>query len=160
MESVMNIWSKSDDELCASLTNPTELAVYHGKLKANQEVPAGVIWMANTKTKKVMQRTYKQNPFFAYPIQDKNGEWYGDLEAAYFRFRGEDEENNYKVMTKLLIAKLNRYPNLIDSIRERGGVSWLETCEHTVYGHSPAWEGKGMESGFIRCLVQAYESCL
>ena len=150
-----NIYSKSNDILLASLTNPTEIAVYYKKLTATTPVPSSKIWKCYNKQPKLVNN-YSTN-LYAYPIKDTNGEWYADVESAYQRFKGKvSEDNKILFMTKLLVAKLEIYPNLVELLTERGGSEYIKTLNHIVYG-TGWWEGKGLSSPFIQALYNAYQ---
>ena len=123
----MNISSRATDPLLAALTNPTELARRKGKLA------------------------------HAYPVIDKNGNRWPDSEAAYKAFKTGDTPHDEWVMVRIIIAKLRQHPELVTGISGRGGVTFLERCDHLVGVKNSRWEGRGRESRFIRCLIAAYE---
>ena len=123
----MNISSRATDPLLAALTNPTELAKRKGKLA------------------------------HAYPVIDKNGKRWPDSEAAYKAFKTGDTPHDEQVMVRIIAAKLRQHPELVEGVKERGGVAFLERCTHLVGVRHSRWEGYGRESRFIRCLIAAYE---
>jgi hypothetical protein len=128
----INIYSGSNDKLGASLTFPTTLSYRK-------------------------RRIDKQ-----FPIRDKNGKVYPDAEAAYKTFKSKvnGEENKLKLYVKIAVAKFEQYPELVEEITKRGGVEWLATCEHKTYAKTKSfkwWEGVGVESPMIRCLIEAYK---
>jgi len=43
-------------------------------------------------------------------------------------------------------------------IEANGDEEWIKRCSHHVYGKSKFWEGDGLKSGFIRCLLVAYRT--
>lgn len=122
-----NIWSGSNDGLSAALTNCTEIAFRKGKLKNH------------------------------YPIVDKNGVVLPDSEAAYKKYKTGDLNKDMAIMTRIIAAKLKQYPRLVKHIAKRGGTEWLESCSHIVGVKNSRWEGVGIESNFISCLIAAYE---
>ena len=123
----MNICSRSTDPFLASLTNPTELARKRGRLAR------------------------------AYPVIDKNGRVWTDAEAAYKAHKSGDTPRDERVMVRIIAVKLEQHPELLSGIRERGGVAFLERCDHLVGVRGSRWEGCGRESRFIRCLIAAFE---
>ncbi len=123
----MNISSRSTDPFLAALTNPTEWARRKGRLVRS------------------------------YPVMDKTGKRWADSEAAYRAFKTGDTPRDERVMTRVIAAKLQQHPNLLEGIKERGGVAFLERCTHLVGVRNSRWEGCGRESRFIRCLIAAYE---
>jgi hypothetical protein len=131
MEAI-NIWSGSSHPIGAVLTNPTELAYRKGKLKHH------------------------------YPILFEDVT-YVDAEAAYQAYKMNELEQDMTIMISVIIAKLNQYPQIVDAIVSEalvedraGGENWLKSCNHRVTGKS-RWEGNGVNSKFIVCLVQAYQ---
>ncbi len=126
----MNISSRSTDPFLASLTNPTELARRKGKLS------------------------------HSYPVIDKTGKRWADSEAAYKAFKTGDTPRDERVMVRIIKAKLEQHPQLIEGIKERGGVAFSERCAHLVGVRNSRWEGYGRESRFIRCLIAAFEAVL
>lgn len=126
----MNIRSRSTHPLLAALTNPTELAVRKGILKRS------------------------------YPVTDKTGRVWPDSEAAYNAFKTGDTPRDERVMVGIIAAKLEQHPELVEEIRGRGGVAFLERCDHLVGVRGSRWEGKGSDSRFIRCLIAAFETVL
>lgn len=90
-----------------------------------------------------------------YPIVFE-GIKYVDAEAAYQAHKMNDLEQDMTIMISVIIAKLNQYPQIVDAIDRAGGKNWLKSCNHRVTGKS-RWEGNGVNSKFIVCLVQAYQ---
>lgn len=123
----MNISSRATDPLLAALTNPTELARKKGNLTR------------------------------AYPVTDKTGRRWPDAEAAYKAFKTGDTPRDEHAMVRIIAAKLVQHPELAAGVRERGGVAFLERCDHLVGVKSSRWEGRGRASRFIRCLIDAFE---
>ena len=122
-----NIWSGS--RTLAVFTNPTTLAKRKGNLKHD------------------------------YPVMFR-GKRYVDAEAAYQKVKRAGPwlsvVERERLMVKVIIAKLEQYPLLVETITDSGGLAWLEKCSHVVNGRS-SWEGIGRKSGFVRCLIAAYQ---
>jgi hypothetical protein len=129
-EERVNIYSGSKDELAASLTNPTELSYRKGNIKKH------------------------------YPVEFK-GRRYRDAEAAFWKHAGDlSFEEQQRLCTEIILAKLRQYPELVKAIDKRGGIAWLRKCDHFTGARSKTfkrWEGRGEESAFIRCLIAAYK---
>ena len=123
----MNISSRSTDPFLAALTNPTERARRKGRLARS------------------------------YPVVDKTGKVWPDSEAAYKAFKTGDTPHDERVMVRIIAAKLQQHHELVTRISGRGGVTFLERCDHLVGVKNSRWEGRGRESRFIRCLIAAYE---
>jgi hypothetical protein len=124
----MNISSRSTDPFLAALTNPTELARRKGRLARS------------------------------YPVVDKTWKRWPDSEAAYKAFKTGDTSRDERVMVRIIAAKLQQHPELTQGIDERGGVAFLKRCTHLVGVRNSRWEGQGVESRFIRCLIAAYDT--
>jgi hypothetical protein len=153
MIEAINIYSKSADKLGRDLTNPSYAK--RGKSEFDIQIPS----------------SYKQPKDYILPnIKDfgwaikKYGEgitakdvWGNSVEAWYFANRTEEQTYNEELMSKLIQKKFKTYPNLISQIDERGGLEFLELCEHTVNGNG-SWEGKGLKSNFIKVLIDAYNN--
>ena len=124
-----NIWSGNSK--LAVFTNPTELAFRKGNLKNH------------------------------YPITYL-GKQYPDSEAAYqahTRNCKADFEKCKAVCVDILIAKLEQYPALVETIWQSGGIDWIEKCSHIVGAKTSnfkRWEGCGGKSAYIDCLAKAY----
>jgi hypothetical protein len=67
-----------------------------------------------------------------------------------------DRAEDMQMMQKVIVAKLQQYPQLVEAIERKGGEEWLRKCHHVVFG-TGWWEGKGEESPFIRVLIAAYQ---
>ena len=82
---------------------------------------------------------------------------YPDEEAVYqaLKERIAIGQERLQLMTDIIIAKLQQHPKLIEAIALRGGVAWLETCEHTVGARNSYREGIGRNSTFIACIIAA-----
>lgn len=126
----MNISSRSPDPLLAALTNPTELARRKGNLTRS------------------------------YPLVDKTGRVWRDAEAAYKAFKTGDTPRDEWLMVRIIALKLKQHSGLVEGIKARGGVAFLERCDHLVGVKGSRWEGRGEESRFIRCLIAAFKTVL
>ena len=122
-----NIWSGANDPLLAALTNPTELAKKKGKLK------------------------------YSYPVTDKSGKIWKDAESAYKAFKTGDLGKDMNIMTRIIAAKLQQYPQLVEAIDRRGGMNWILSCSHVIGVKNSRWEGICTNSNFICCLVNAWK---
>jgi hypothetical protein len=128
----INIYSGSSSPLGAALTFPTELSFKKGKIK------------------------------YHYPVTDKLNKTYPDAEAAYKIWKvkaGNDITRKLEIYVRIATAKFEQYPQLVEAITKRGGTNWLASCSH----HTCAggwWEGDGLNSPMISCLVEAYQRVL
>lgn len=124
-----NIWS--GNRRLAVLTNPTELAFKKGNLK------------------------------YHWPVYVSE-QGYSDVEAAYHALKVPDMD--FQALQDLLISliacKLRQYPVLVSCIQLSGASEWLKKCSHFTGARTQSfkqWEGQGIESAFIRCLLKAFE---
>lgn len=88
-----------------------------------------------------------------YPVEYE-GVVYPDAEAAYQKLK--TQPRHLDLMARIIATKLRQHPRLFDEIMARGGVAWLETCEHRTWARSQSaqwWEGKGRESPMIQALI-------
>lgn len=123
----INIFSGADTELGAALTNPTVLARNKGALKRS------------------------------YPVTF-NGNRFPDAEAAY-QISKQYAHDNESLMVEILVAKFRQHPELTAEVSANGGAEWLMTCDHLTNARSDSaqrWEGRGVESRYIRTLVKAF----
>jgi hypothetical protein len=124
----MNIYSGSKEAngLAAALTNPTELAYRKGTLQHH------------------------------YPLVFR-GKRYADAEAAYQALKsGLTQRQRELLMTEILVEKFKQYPRLFKAVTKRGGMKFLAACEHRTGKRSSVWEGRGRQSRFLKCLIDAY----
>lgn len=122
----INIFS-GESGLGAALTNPTVL----GKLKQTTK---------------------------SYPVVYLNRR-YPDAEAAYQQNKSGDVAQDDNMMAEVICLKFKQHPDLAEAVRARGGADWLATCTHFTNARSDSaqrWEGAGMESRFIRNLVEGW----
>ena len=92
-----------------------------------------------------------------YPVEWQ-GFIYPDAWSAYIQSRRR--ERDMEMMIKVLTARFDQYPKVLEAVGDRGGVDWLAHAEFYSFGSHPElprWYGKGMESGFIRAIVSAYD---
>lgn len=123
----INIFSKSTDWLGKALTNPT---------------------------------------YSKYQIPDSKGNLF-DVESLYKAFQSKktqpqlpfDEALRYdmNLMMNLQVQKFLKYPELVKEIDKRGGKAFIENSSHIVGVKNSRWEGKGLESNFIKVLSKSYE---
>jgi hypothetical protein len=130
MHEPINIYSGASG-LGGALTNPTELARKKGCIDK------------------------------AYPVVFRGRRW-PDVETAYQVLAGEEPDiaTRDKLMHELIAAKFVQHPDLQAEVAERGGRQWLEQCTHWTGAKSERfqrWEGRGLESRFIRNLAEGYE---
>lgn len=124
----VNIFS-GEIGLGAALTNPTELGRSKGNLR---------------------QR---------YPVVFENRE-YADVETAWHVLKTGDLALDNDLMARLIAHKFRQHPRLFEVVMERGGLAWLRQCRHITGARSESsqrWEGDGLESRFIQCLVAGFE---
>lgn len=123
----------SGDRTRACFTNPTELAFQKGTVDKHYPVEVG-------------------------------GMVFADAEAAYHFYTNGCKNDFLKCQffcTIIIRHKLVQHPELIQIIKENGGLEWIEKCIHRTYAKSEAfkrWEGRGLNSPFIKCLYDAYAS--
>ena len=123
----MNIYSGSGG-LGSALTNPTELA----------------------RRKKKLNRAYMVTLY---------GHVYADAESAYQALKqGQYHEDN-ATMAYIIAAKFIQHPELLREVEARGGIDFLRKCSHITGARTQAfkaWEGRGLQSRFIRNLLAGY----
>lgn len=90
-----------------------------------------------------------------YPVTFRN-KVYADAEQAY-KIHKPQSSNLYNLCTEIIVVKLEQYPFLVDIIEANGDEEWIKRCSHHVYDKCKFWEGDGLKSGFIRCLLTAYK---
>lgn len=91
-----------------------------------------------------------------YPVVFR-GTKYADAECAYRAFC-KSSPDRYELCIEIIVEKLKQYPVLMRTIGMSGGEVWIKQCSHHVYyNKSTYWEGDGLKSGFIKCLLAAYK---
>lgn len=127
--------SSSGSEFARQLTNPgnTLQVEYNGTVFRNAE-HAYQTW----KSGEFDEVAYKNTSF--KPVGSKKA----------------DFNTNYHTMVDILIAKLQQHPHLIEGIKQRGGVKYLQASTHNVTGDK-YWETSG-KNKFIEALIEAYNN--
>jgi len=90
-----------------------------------------------------------------YPITFRGVE-YEDCEKAYQENKTSSQEDRIELLTTVMAIKFRSYPEIFEEVKKAGGEAWLLTCEHRVGSYSSYWTGKGINSGFIRILIQLF----
>ncbi|PSB52042.1 hypothetical protein C7B67_08520 [filamentous cyanobacterium Phorm 6] len=93
-----------------------------------------------------------------YPVIFKNVT-FADAESAYQKHKNGELQQDIETMTEIIVCKLQQHPRFIEGITQRGGIEWLKRCRHIVGVRNSRWEGYGLESNFILCLIFAYQLC-
>jgi hypothetical protein len=62
------------------------------------------------------------------------------------------------LMYQLQLKKFRQNPELIDEINAEGGLEFIKQSSHVVGVKNNRWEGKGLESNFIKVLAKSYET--
>lgn len=65
---------------------------------------------------------------------------------------------NYQIMVEIITSKLQQHPELIDGIKERGGLDYINNSTHNDIGDS-YWETSG-QNKFIQALADAYSNII
>ena len=94
-----------------------------------------------------------------YPVEYAGKVW-PDAEHAFLMLQVEEEAYDDLIMVDIIAAKFKQHLRLAEAVQQRGGVNFLEKCEHFTGAKTPrfaAWEGYGRESRFIRNLIAGYE---
>lgn len=94
----------------------------------------------------------------AYPVVFE-GTQFKDAETAYQAYKTDDERANDEVMADIIAEKFRQHPRLASAVAKRGGAEWLASCDHLTGARSDrgqSWEGKGLQSRYIRNLVEGY----
>lgn len=105
------------------------------------------------------ERSFRKNKIKNHYPVSFNGVIFRDAESAYQQHKTGELQQDIEVMTEIIVCKLNQHPQLIEGIAQRGGVEWLQRCCHIVGVKNSRWEGQGVESNFILCLIYAYQIC-
>ena len=99
----------------------------------------------------------------AYPVVFQ-GRTYPDAETCFqalkhSRYSGPVPNVDLQLLQVIIAHKLLQHETLYNAIAQRGSVEWLQRCWHRTAARTPAyqwWEGEGMSSPMIRCLVKGY----
>ncbi|GJD22836.1 hypothetical protein RIVM261_077920 [Rivularia sp. IAM M-261] len=149
----INLTSRSPDPLGAVLTSTTVKSRNAGAIandypvsfRDNKEMPAG----------NYGPETYTE----AKPA----GQPFLSAEQAFFAYKESLPLNEPRVqlMAEIQQAKFEQYPQIMQAVTEKGGAEWLKQCSYLVSSGKPNfWEGKGLESPYIRALTQGYTKAL
>ena len=101
-----------------------------------------------------------------------NPNWYAkdlfDVETVYLKNKSSEKAPNLNkeeslkydmnLMYNLQLIKFKKNPELIDEINEQGGLEFIIKSSHIVGKKNSRWEGKGLESNFIKVLAKSYET--
>jgi ribonuclease HI len=149
----INLNSRSPDPLGAVLTSTTVKSKEVGAIvndypvsfRDNQEMPAGIYGPETyTKSKPAGQ------PFLS-------------VEQAFYAYKETVplKEPRVQLMAEILQARFEQHPKLMEAVTERGGAEWLKQCSYLVSNKEKNfWEGKGLQSPYIRALTQGYTKAL
>lgn len=132
----INISSKSSDALGKALTNKTY------KKYPIEDVPGLIKPSAATQDGLSAEGWYKANQ---------------SLKTAPKLDMKKAIEYDMDLMQRIIVAKFKQYPELVQQITAKGGKEFIENSEHTVGVAGSRWEGKGLDSNFIKVLAKAYE---
>lgn len=69
-------------------------------------------------------------------------------------------EARVNLLAEIQQAKFEQHPDLLEAVKENGGVEWLKECTYKVGSKNDFWEGKGEESPYIRSLIKGYENAI
>lgn len=156
----INIYSKSNDSLGRTLTNPSYAK--NGKSEfdifpiLNQQLisPDKFLLPYTRQFEWAIHR-------FGKNVTAKDC-WGFSVESWFFANTknkdGKDllnQKEKEELMFHLIVCKLDSYPDLINQIDKRGGIEWLSKCSHIVSGNKN-WEGVGEKNNFIKVLCRAY----
>lgn len=127
--------SSSGSEFARQLTNPgnTLQVEYNGTVFRNAEHA---------------YQTWKSGEFDEVAYKNTSFKPVGSKKANF--------NTNYHTMVDILIAKLQQHPHLIEGIKQRGGVKYLQASTHNVTGDK-YWETSG-KNKFIEALIEAYNN--
>ena len=116
----------------------------------------------NTKSSDKLGRELTNPNWGAKNIMDIEAEYKANASKIKAPELTMDEALKYdmNLMYKLQMKKFKAHPELIQEITDRGGVKFLEASEHTVGVKGSRWEGKGINSNFIKVLIKSYEDSL
>jgi hypothetical protein len=87
------------------------------------------------------------------------GRLWPDAEAAYQHLKCGDAVRDDNMMVEIVAAKLLQHPEVMAEVLALGGTAFLRRCSHLTGARSSgakAWEGTGIDSRFIRNLVDAF----
>ncbi|NMF64628.1 MULTISPECIES: reverse transcriptase-like protein [Brasilonema] len=149
----INLNSRSPDPLGAVLTSTTVKSKQIGTIandypvsfRNNKEMPAGTYGL----------ESYTESKPAAQPFLSAEQAFYAYKETVPLK------EPRVQLMAEILQARFEQHPKLAEAITKRGGDQWLKQCSYLVSsGEKNFWEGKGLESPYIRALIQGYTKAL
>ncbi|NJN07481.1 MAG: hypothetical protein HC815_05635 [Richelia sp. RM1_1_1] len=85
------------------------------------------------------------------------------VEQAYYVYKETVKdlgESRVNLLAKIQQARFQQHPDLLEKVKENGGVEWLKECTYKIGGKNDFWEGKGEESPYIRSLIKGYENAI
>ena len=90
-----------------------------------------------------------------------NGTEYLDVEQAYQKNKSENlADSDYDLMVDLLKIKLDTYPVLIQGIKKKGGLDYLNKLTHNPTSKTGTrWQTNG-KGWFTKALIEAYNKAL
>ncbi len=100
-------------------------------------------------------------------FKDKTGKEWDSVISAYREFKLPDntpdqQAKNLEIMIRILVARFQYNPQLINQIKQRGGVVWLEECcyhrdfSDVNYELFKIWQGYRKNSRYILALIDAF----
>ena len=137
--------------------------VYENTFKSTTQPSTSVEGInINTKSSDKLGRELTNPNWGAKNIMDIEAEYKANASKIKAPELTMDEALKYdmNLMYKLQMKKFKAHPELIQEITDRGGVKFLEASEHTVGVKGSRWEGKGINSNFIKVLIKSYEDSL
>jgi hypothetical protein len=151
----INIYTKSSDLLGRQLTNPSYAKNNKSEFDINPslgnwEHPSTFI-LPDIKLFSWVRNKYGEN------VTAQNA-WGLSVEAWYFTNTVNRPfllAKKMEIMQILIVCKLETYPSLVNEIDKRGGLEFLQKCNHIVSGNKN-WEGEGLKSNFIKVLCKSY----
>ena len=133
--------SSMSDNLAFALTNPVFTS------------PKGFEWQRNWTKGQQAWRDYMKAGINFEGIQ------YRDVEDAYQKNKSKYPVGleRDKFMQTLIEIKLRTYPQLVEGIKSKGGVEYLQNSTHQPTAQNSHWETGG-NNGFIKALIAAYKN--
>ncbi|WP_289791708.1 putative molybdenum carrier protein [Chlorogloeopsis sp. ULAP01] len=149
----INLSSRSPDPLGGALTSTTVKSKQIGT--TDKEYP-------------VSFRDNKAMPVGNYGLETytkskEEGQPFLSAEQAFYAYKETLPlgEPRVQLMAEILQTRFEQYPELTEAVTQRGGVEWLKQCSYLVSSETKNfWEGKELESAYIRALTQGYTKAL
>lgn len=139
-----------------------------------ESVEKYIDWILNENTNEIKGINIRSDKTSPNSLSNKltNPNWYAknlfDVESNYKANASKikapqlntEEALKYdmNLMYQLQLKKFRQNPELIDEINAQGGLEFIKQSSHIVGVKSSRWEGKGMESNFIKVLAKSYET--